>query len=248
MEENLLKIGDAAKFLGITPQTLRNWAESGKLPPDFVSPGGHRFYRHQTLEQLTTNLGALAERWATSPTPTTLDPEQYCQTRDVFESRVRSFEHTLASLPDLAGLAPVIAAAIGEIGNNAFDHNIGNWPDEPGIFFAYDLHKRHVVVADRGRGLLATLQRVKPSLQTDAEALYTAFHEVLSGRAPEERGNGLKFVRNKVVRKFNLPFSFQSGNAALIYDPTVGDLVPKRVFRPLRGTFAVLAFPPQPVV
>ncbi len=110
------------------------------------------------------------------------------------------------------------------------------------------MEKRYVVLADRGNGLRATLQRVKPMIRTDAQALYTAFHEVISGRAPEERGNGLKFVRNKVVRKFSFPFSFQSGEATLVYDAAANDLVPRHSPHSLRGTLAFLAFPPQPSV
>jgi len=34
-----------------------------------------------------------------------------------------------------------------------------------------------------------------PELSTDEEAVRTAFTKVVSGRAPESRGNGLKFVR-----------------------------------------------------
>ena len=39
-----------------------------------------------------------------------------------------------------------------------------------------------------------------------------AFNERISGRAPEQRGNGLKFVLNS-VREKNWKLYFQSGNA-----------------------------------
>jgi len=37
-------IGEAAKFLGVTPQTLRRWEDDGKLFPDEKTPGGQRRY------------------------------------------------------------------------------------------------------------------------------------------------------------------------------------------------------------
>ena len=94
----------------------------------------------------------------------------------------------------------MLAAIAGEIGNNSFDHNLGSWPDVSGIFFGYDLSGAQItiILADRGQGVLKTLKRVKPELKNDEEALFTAFHEKISGRAPEPRGNGLKFVREAI--------------------------------------------------
>lgn len=240
--DKLLKISEAAQRLGVNVQTLRNWEKSGKIRPDFVSPGGHRFYHPETIDRISTNLFGLAEAWASAPTDTPISREFHCPTKDVFETRLRALERDLAVLPDLAETLPLIVGVAGEIGNNAFDHNLGNWPDVSGVFFGYDTKKRHVIVADRGRGVLATLSRVKPSLHTAADALQTAFTEVLSGRAPEERGNGLKFVR-KVIRRYGWPLLFESGDASLVYDRAKGDLVPGPNPSPIRGTLAFLPFP-----
>ncbi|HLD63355.1 MAG TPA: hypothetical protein VI913_00490, partial [Candidatus Peribacteraceae bacterium] len=114
----------------------------------------------------------------------------------------------------LKDIGPIVVSVAGEIGNNSYDHNTGNWPDLMGSFFAYDLGKRIVVLADRGRGVLSTLRNTKPGLKDDYEALTTAFTEVLTGRAPEHRGNGLKFVR-KAVMRFALNLKFCSGAAEL---------------------------------
>ena len=57
------------------------------------------------------------------------------------------------------------------------------------------MRKRYIVLADRGLGILETLKQVRPTLKTHIEAVNVAFTEILSGRAPEKRGNGLKFVR-----------------------------------------------------
>jgi hypothetical protein len=105
------------------------------------------------------------------------------------------------------------------MGNNSFDHNLGQWQDIRGIFFAYDQQKRTIVLADRGQGILKTLRRVRPQIKDDQEALKIAFTEVLSGRAPESRGNGLKFVRKIIkdeIKSVPIKLYFQSGSASLI--------------------------------
>src|SRR3989344_6089189 len=234
MDEKLLKIGEAAALLGVSVPTLRVWTDAGKARAGFVTPGGHRFYRKHDLERMMKPLLTQAQMWASDPKETTVPSEYHCQDVSVFRARWSKFEAELMSLSDLTDSLPLIAASVGEIGNNSFDHNVGNWPDARGIFFAHDMQKRYVVIADRGQGVLSTLVLVKPSLATDAAALQTAFTEVISGRAPEARGNGLKFVR-KVVRRFGLPFMFQSGEAVFRYDAGAGDLILETAATPIRG-------------
>ena len=71
-----------------------------------------------------------------------------------------------------------------------------------------------IVLADRGQGILKTLKRVKSELKNHEEALRVAFTEFISGRMPEARGNGLKFVR-EVIEKNPLGLLFQNGSAEL---------------------------------
>ena len=40
----LVKVGEAAKFLGVTVQTLRRWERTGQLFPDKKTDGGTRYY------------------------------------------------------------------------------------------------------------------------------------------------------------------------------------------------------------
>ena len=135
----------------------------------------------------------------------------------------------------------LLSAVAGEIGNNSFDHNLGNWPDIPGIFFSYDMRTRMIVLADRGQGILTTLKRVKPELNAHDEALRVAFTETLSGRRPEARGNGLKFVRSIIVEH---PFTlnFQTGNALLDLGRGDDDIVIKHAQEFIRGCFATIGF------
>jgi predicted site-specific integrase-resolvase len=44
MNKKLVKIGEAAKLLGTSPDTLRKWEVSGELLPKRKTKGGTRYY------------------------------------------------------------------------------------------------------------------------------------------------------------------------------------------------------------
>ena len=136
---------------------------------------------------------------------------------------------------------PLLGSAIGEIGNNSFDHNIGKWPDVPGIFFGVDIVGKRVVLADRGLGILETLRYVRPDLRTHSEAIKVAFTEVVSGRAPEKRGNGLKLVR-KIATLGAMSLSFQTGDAILDIKAGTAELLISKSDHPIKGCLAVLEY------
>ncbi len=46
-----LSLGEASRILGITPGTLRRWADHGDVAA-FVTPGGHRRFPRSTIESL----------------------------------------------------------------------------------------------------------------------------------------------------------------------------------------------------
>jgi len=112
----------------------------------------------------------------------------------------------------------LITAVLGELTSNTFDHNLGQWPDVPGCWFetTIDQHKFVTIVADRGQGVRSSLQRVRPGIN-DHEALRIAFTEHVTGRAPEKRGNGLKFVMNALREFPKVNLTFQSGDAILSF-------------------------------
>jgi excisionase family DNA binding protein len=70
-----LSLGAASNLLGVTPATLRRWADHGDVAT-FVTPGGHRRFRRSEIEALVpaqrdrrpqlTGLGAAAKRVATA--------------------------------------------------------------------------------------------------------------------------------------------------------------------------------------
>jgi len=150
--------------------------------------------------------------WATTDDNANIKSELLCQTRDVFQARHDRLLNELKKKFN-EDLAFTVAAIAGEIGNNSFDHNLGNWRDVMGILFLVNLEKREIILADRGQGVLSSIKRVRPQTANHADALRIAFTEILSGRFPEQRGNGLKFVA-KNIRANNLSLKFYSGDAA----------------------------------
>ena len=116
---------------------------------------------------------------------------------------------------------------------------MGNWKDYPGVFFAYDLIKKEIILADRGLGILKTLKRVKPKLKTHAKALKTAFTEIISGRMPEHRGNGLKYVKSEIVKN-NMELFFQTGDAELKLDKN--NFTIKKSKKNIKGCLAKIEF------
>ena len=210
--DDLVSIGEAAKLLRVSIMTLRRWDESGRLLSVRKQPKGHRYYRKEDINIFLNDLFKLAHEWVVHQTK--FSEEFYCQNSAVFQARLVKMQSLMVQKNDLGDLLSLVVSIAGEIGNNSFDHNLGQWPDVPGIFFGYDLNKRQIVLADRGLGILKTLKRVKPELKDHGQALLTAFTETISGRAPENRGNGLKYVR-KVVSENLINLLFQSGNARL---------------------------------
>ena len=238
-EQEFITIKEAAEMLGISIDTLRRWDKSGKLNPVKVSEAGYRLYSKSQIELYLNDLFNLAKDWVSKGTE--IPSKLYCSNSAVFQTRLTQMQDLLVEVQELAPIFPLVVAAAGEIGNNSFDHNLGKWPDTPGIFFGYDIHKRNIVLADKGLGVLTTLKRVKPELNTDEEALRVAFTEILSGRSPESRGNGLKFVR-KIVAENPIRLLFQTGDAELLLAKDNDVLDIQHSSEPFRGCLALITF------
>ncbi len=168
-----------------------------------------------------------------------LSLNEHCATRDVLQSRADKMVIQFSHISSIGDDAYLLGLIVGEIGNNTFDHNLGNWRDERGAYFVYDTEHRIVVIADRGQGVLTTLRQVRPSIADDCEALTVAFTETLSGRAPEKRGNGLKLVA-KIVREKNWRLDYYSGRG--IYSIDAHTSVCKIDKEIQKGVIAVLSF------
>ncbi|MEW6224895.1 MAG: helix-turn-helix domain-containing protein [Chloroflexota bacterium] len=64
-----LALGEASRLLGVDPDTLRRWADEGRVPA-FTTPGGHRRFERRALERMiasrrTGPVGGLAAFGAT---------------------------------------------------------------------------------------------------------------------------------------------------------------------------------------
>ncbi len=238
-----ISIREAAKRLGVSLNTMRKWDEIGALPASRFGDRTHRFYSVADIESflIKTKNFKLAKKWVMDKKGKQPDSLFYCDLSALFQARLVRMERELSQDKRLIDFFSLIVAAAGEIGNNSFDHNLGNWLDIPGIFFSYNLERGEIILADRGRGILKTLQKVKPELKDDAEALKVAFTEILSGRAPESRGNGLKLVRN-IVKEYPVSVFLQSGAAVIDLKKKSGNLNIKKTTEPISGCLVLIKF------
>jgi len=131
-------------------------------------------------------------------------------TRDIFSARLQSFI--------LETERYLEAAIIGEIGNNTFDHNFGFDAIYPkGVYWDALYKQKYTVLADYGKGIRQSLSLVLPSIDSDIEAMEIAFTKRISGRSPEQRGNGLKFV-SEVIQQNNWHLYYKSGFGSCMID------------------------------
>lgn len=151
------------------------------------------------------------------PAPNQKTPESVCDFRDIFQAKLDKMYSSIVKKRHDTSEAALITALIGEIGNNSFDHNLGQWYDLPGCWFDYEINATLLwsVIADRGRGIFNSLKEVCPELKTEQQALEMAYTKVISGRHPEKRGNGLKFVSAIINHSRKRGLFCKSGNGEL---------------------------------
>jgi excisionase family DNA binding protein len=239
MEDTLVTISEAAQLLGVSVDTLRRWDKSGKLVAIRKNGTTHRYYTKQDLDLFGSDLLKTAQTWTS--TGGELPADWYCSDSEIFKARLNKMQDVLLRDQRTMAIYSLIVSMAGEIGNNSFDHNLGQWPDVPGIFFGYDVNRRIVVLADRGLGILKTLSRVRPELKNDQAALTMAFTETVSGRAPESRGNGLKYVR-QVISENLINLFFQSGEADLHLSANSPELYIAKSSTHIHGCLASITF------
>ncbi len=236
-------------MLAVSIDTLRNWDQQGILKSFRPTKTSKRLYKIEDIQKFLNksqsnggnNTVDIAREWVESKKPVEAAKEYYCQTRDIFNARVIRISKEAMNNSIPKNLADLLTAIMGEVGNNSYDHNIGKWKDVPGTFFAHDLNNKKIVLADRGQGILSTLKKVRPSLKNDEEAVYTAFTEKLSGRAPESRGNGLKFVRSAIEHNA-LSIEFSSGNAKLYIEKKNKEMIIKQNENNIDGCIAIISY------
>ena len=59
---DLLTVGEAAKVLGVSAATLRNWDNAGKLTATRHPINGYRLYRREDIEALINEISNSGEK------------------------------------------------------------------------------------------------------------------------------------------------------------------------------------------
>jgi hypothetical protein len=156
----------------------------------------------------------------------------FSKTRDIFTARLQSYIIETKKYLE--------AAIIGEIGNNTFDHNFVFEKGYPGgVYCNFSCQQEYIVLADFGMGVKQSLLSVLPVIASDLEAVEIAFTRRISGRSPEQRGNGLKFV-SETIRQNNWHLYFQSGNGSCLIDGHQVEFIEKTPT--ITGCLAILNF------
>lgn len=230
---------ELAELLGISRIAVFNKIKNGDINAQKMGRNFVIFKKNIDVEELKSNLFKLAREWAVSSKK--IPDEFYCQNSAEFQGRLVKMEKLMLNDKKAKKMYSLLTSIAGEIGNNSFDHNLGQWPDVPGIFFGYDLIKKQIILADRGVGILHTLKRVKPGLKDHKDALQMAFTEILSGRHPEARGNGLKYVRN-VISKNPIDLVFETGDKKLILKGNNADINIYDASKNIQGCLALITY------
>jgi hypothetical protein len=172
-----------------------------------------------------------AYEWVRAKEGATPPSELYCPTRDVAVARVSKMKVLLEQhIPPVAN-PDLYDAIVQELTNNCFDHNLGTWRDVPGCWLEYSYNGTlDVIVADRGRGYLMSLRQALPDLKDDQAAVIIATTKMVSGRAPENRGRGLKFVISVLDQVAGASLTLHTGNASMkAQAPGISEQIPQRV-------------------
>ncbi|EFK97119.1 regulatory protein, MerR [sediment metagenome] len=127
MSIKLIAIGEVAREINVSIDTLRRWDKSGRFVA--IRKSGKRFYREDDVEEFirkidiaTSDIYKIAQEWVLSAKPTEPEETFYCPNSLVFQSQVIKFEKNLGQIVGLENTFPLISAIVGEIGNNSFDH------------------------------------------------------------------------------------------------------------------------------
>ncbi|MBI4425102.1 MAG: winged helix-turn-helix transcriptional regulator [Elusimicrobia bacterium] len=209
---------DLARQLGISPQALHRHLKRLSASGLLERRGRGRLTRYFLAG--VADFEAARTWYGSSQAPLAATGEFVCETRDVFSARLTKLG-AFGTLGLRESELSLLISVVGEIGNNCFDHNLGQWRDVPGCWFEAQSTggRLWLCIADRGQGVFRSLSRVDPSILNEQDALVAAFEKRISGRAPEQRGNGLKFVKQIIVDAVGRGIACRSGAALLDYGP-----------------------------
>ncbi|MEK7459646.1 MAG: hypothetical protein AAB636_01105 [Patescibacteria group bacterium] len=146
----------------------------------------------------------------------------HCRYNDEFSSRLGRFERMFKNFGLNEEDTKRALVIVGELGNNVFDHNLGNWPTNfsGAIITAHnypETKRIEFVVGDAGVGFLGSLQNAFPNLSDDVEAIKKGL-EGYTGRVGENRGNGLKTIQDWTINNFHGMLTIHSGGGLVQVD------------------------------
>lgn len=160
-----------------------------------------------------------------------MDSAYYCETRDQANSRLSSWIQDFQKIGMSENSSIILGSILGELSNNSFDHNLGKWNSVPGCLVAFENQKKDdqtknnllIFIADRGQGIISSLKNSLPTETNPKVILQKAFEERISGRAPEKRGNGLKYVMKSIIDRKNSLLCISQGEKYFYQDETLID-------------------------
>jgi len=163
----------------------------------------------------------------------------HCVFRDELDARLNKIQRIFAHFGLNEVERSMATSLVGELGNNVFDHNDGQWPTSVRgaiILAQMNPQKRRVevVVADPGIGFSGSLKALNPNIASDVDAIKLGLTGV-TGRVGESRGQGLQIVQNWTIEKFAGTVRIHSGRGLVEIDAN-GQRV-ETVF-PIVGTLA----------
>ncbi|MDP2930727.1 MAG: hypothetical protein Q8N56_03970 [bacterium] len=117
---------------------------------------------------------------------------------------------------------PMATSLVGELGNNVFDHNDGQWPTSVrGAIILAQMNPQQrmaeVVVADPGIGFSGSLKALNPNIANDVDAIKLGLTGA-TGRIGERRGQGLQIVQDWTIKKFAGIVKIHSGSGLVVVD------------------------------
>ena len=148
----------------------------------------------------------------------------HCIYRDEFNARLDRFITMFKTFGLSESDAQRATAVVGELGNNVFDHNLGNWPTTiSGCIIAAQHYPKtntiEIAVGDPGIGFYGSLKTAFPNINSDIEAIKLGLAGN-TGRVGEIRGNGLKLIQQWTLQNFSGTVMIHSGSGLVIVDKT----------------------------
>ena len=199
---------------------------------------------------MTDQLQAL--QWVVSKNGDQPPMEFLCPTRDVADGRLPKLYSEAIHHNFNTNKAALLTALAGELTANCFDHNLGKWRDISGCWFSFSSleDQLHITIADRGQGILNSLKQADSSLASPHDALVVALTKQISGRQPENRGRGLKFIINALNEHFTgAKFILRSDDAQVV---ATAPIETSRIVESIQsnqaavyGTYAEIVIPPE---